>query len=228
MKLGESFRKLHDFVVVCSRVASKADVDFEETSKEYRVWKSNILFYEEIVLEALCFDLDIVIPHPSLLVCAKAFELSPAFVQQACKNIAYSLKLDLACNRAMDTTLPLQFNPKRIALACIYLVHKTGAEKVPQEKWKTVDMDPKTLESVSERIRSVEDEKRFMAFHESMYKKKESRKKVKKEHAKPDVDEAHTVDEASEFSDRGKGSQSPWTPSTPVIGSAGLGSHMPK
>lgn len=53
------------------------------------MWTNNVLYYEEIMLESLCFDLEVEIPHPAcLLFCArlKASKVLTAAAYKYCSD----------------------------------------------------------------------------------------------------------------------------------------------
>ncbi|KAF9306423.1 hypothetical protein BGZ74_005968 [Mortierella antarctica] len=66
-KTEESTRKFKDVIVACAQKAAKKDVPFDDNSKEYRSWKDTIVHTEEVLLEALCFELTVEHPYHYLL-----------------------------------------------------------------------------------------------------------------------------------------------------------------
>lgn len=66
-KVEENCRKMREFVIACCRVAQKdQNLVVDEQSKEYWSWRDTILHNEDILLEALCFDLTYVPPYKVL------------------------------------------------------------------------------------------------------------------------------------------------------------------
>ena len=64
MKHSESRRKLKDLVLVCARRAAKNDtLVLQESDKEYIYWTNNILFFEEILLECIGFNINFDLVH---------------------------------------------------------------------------------------------------------------------------------------------------------------------
>ncbi|KAI9830408.1 MAG: Cyclin- protein fam58a [Phylliscum demangeonii] len=57
-KVEEHSRKLKELIIACCRVAQKnANLVVDEQSKEYWRWRDTILHHEDLLLEAICFDL---------------------------------------------------------------------------------------------------------------------------------------------------------------------------
>ena len=57
-KVEENCRKMRELVVACCRVAQKQpNLVVDEQNKEYWKWRDTILHNEDVLLEALCFDL---------------------------------------------------------------------------------------------------------------------------------------------------------------------------
>lgn len=68
-KIEETGRRLKDVVAVCIQKARKDDLYVVDiNSKEYSTWQDVILFNEEALVAALCFDLSISHPYPIALV----------------------------------------------------------------------------------------------------------------------------------------------------------------
>ncbi|KAI9792773.1 MAG: hypothetical protein M1816_001505 [Peltula sp. TS41687] len=66
-KVEENCRKMREFVIACCRVAQKNPLlVVDEQSKEYWNWRDTILHNEDILLEALCFDLTYAPPYKVL------------------------------------------------------------------------------------------------------------------------------------------------------------------
>lgn len=63
-KVDETMRRMKDFIVACCRVAmKKADMVVDEQSKDYWRWRDLILQNESVLLEYLCFDLQLDSPY---------------------------------------------------------------------------------------------------------------------------------------------------------------------
>ncbi|KAI9678881.1 MAG: hypothetical protein M1829_001865 [Trizodia sp. TS-e1964] len=66
-KVEEHSRKMRELVIACCRVAQKnPNMCVDEQSKEYWRWRDTIIHNEDVLLEALCFDLSIVPPYKLL------------------------------------------------------------------------------------------------------------------------------------------------------------------
>lgn len=66
-KVEENCRKMRELVIACCRVAQKnPNLLVDEQSKEYWRWRDTILHNEDVLLEALCFDLSLEPPYNTL------------------------------------------------------------------------------------------------------------------------------------------------------------------
>lgn len=66
-KVEESIRKLRNVTIACAKVASKdSKLQIDEQSRDFWQWKDTILVNEEILLEALTFDLTLDSPYAML------------------------------------------------------------------------------------------------------------------------------------------------------------------
>lgn len=66
-KVEENCRKMRELVIACCRVAQKnPNLVIDEQSKEYWRWRDTILHNEDVLLEALCFDLSLEPPYNTL------------------------------------------------------------------------------------------------------------------------------------------------------------------
>ncbi|EPY51609.1 P-TEFB associated cyclin [Schizosaccharomyces cryophilus OY26] len=67
-KVEDSNRKLRDIIINCAKVAQKNNnILIDEQTKEYWRWRDVILYTEEILLEAICFDFKVDHPFNDLL-----------------------------------------------------------------------------------------------------------------------------------------------------------------
>lgn len=99
--------------MVCCRVAQKnPTLMVEESSKDYWRWRDTLLFNEDVMLEALCFDLTVDSPH--------------RLVWELLKSLGaeHNKKLRAAAwgflNDACLTQLCLRFSARTIAAAAVY------------------------------------------------------------------------------------------------------------
>ncbi|KAG0338512.1 hypothetical protein BG004_007197 [Podila humilis] len=118
-KTEESTRKFKDVIVACAQKAAKKDVPFDDTSKEYRIWKDTIVYTEEVLLEALCFELTVEHPYHHLLTLFENHFQKDQHLGRKLKQVAWAF-----LNDSLRTTLCLTFSPKIIAIAAIYVAGK--------------------------------------------------------------------------------------------------------
>ena len=116
-KVEEDCRKMKDLVIACVRVAQKDPGKVvDEQDKEYWRWKDNILHNEDLLLEAICFDLSLEPPHKTM------FELLVFFGEQDNKrlrNAAWAF-----VNDSCMTMLCLLFPSRTIAASSLYAAAK--------------------------------------------------------------------------------------------------------
>ncbi|KAF9403538.1 hypothetical protein BGX21_003033 [Mortierella sp. AD011] len=117
-KTEESTRKFKDVIIACAQKAAKKEIQIDDSSKEFRVWKDTIIYTEEILLEALCFELSVEHPYQFML---SLFNSHYADAQRArkLKQVAWAF-----INDSLRTTLCLLYPPKIIALAAIHIAAK--------------------------------------------------------------------------------------------------------
>ncbi|KAJ3399009.1 hypothetical protein HDV05_002125, partial [Chytridiales sp. JEL 0842] len=120
-KLEESQRRLRNFVIVVAQKAAKNDnLVVDEGYKEFWRWRGSVVYYEERVLEALCFDVGVEHPYE------KALEWSMRAKQEV-KDTSFALIND----SYRLTTVCLQFTTPQIAAACVILAHRLLNEPLP-------------------------------------------------------------------------------------------------
>ncbi|KAK9368840.1 cyclin-like protein [Lipomyces kononenkoae] len=114
-KVEETNRKLKDIVIACCRVAQKNDkLVIDEQSKEYWRWRDIILFNEELLLEAMCFDFGIPTPYHTLM------HYTRKFVKDDKNRIALTKSAWAFVNDSARTTLCLRYSPRVLAAAALY------------------------------------------------------------------------------------------------------------
>lgn len=125
-KVEEDCRKMKDLVIACVRVAQKAPGKVvDEQDKEYWRWKDNILHNEDLLLEAICFDLSLEPPHKTM------FELLVFFGEQENKrlrNAAWAF-----VNDSCMTMLCLLFSSRTIAASSLYAAAKHCGVCLPDD-----------------------------------------------------------------------------------------------
>lgn len=112
-KVEESNRRLRDVVVACTKVATKnSQLVVDEQSKDFWRWRDTIMYNEEVLLEALCFDLSLESPYQLINSLAEKFHMN---------------KVDVFCryawgfvNDSCRTPLCLCFPTRVIAAAAFY------------------------------------------------------------------------------------------------------------
>ncbi|KAL5002291.1 cyclin-like protein [Aspergillus recurvatus] len=112
-KVEENVRRMKELVIAVCRVAQKKpDLVVDEQSKEFWKWRDTILHHEDILLEALCFDLQLEQPYRIL------YDYICFFGVNDNKHIRNSSWAFL--NDSMYTVLCLQFPARVIAAAAFY------------------------------------------------------------------------------------------------------------
>ena len=138
-KVEECVRKMRELVVACVRVAQKdPHKNVDEQDKEYWRWRDNILQYEDLLLEAICFDLSLEPPYKTL------FDLLMQFEQgdnKRLRNAAWAF-----VNDSCLTTLCLLFPSRTIAASALYAAAKHCDVAFPDDArgrpwWEVVDVD---------------------------------------------------------------------------------------
>ncbi|KZF19750.1 cyclin-like protein [Xylona heveae TC161] len=116
-KVEENCRKMRDLIIACCRVAQKnPNLVIDEQSKEYWRWRDTILHNEDILLEAICFDLSLEPPYKTL------YDFLVFFGQEHNKklrNAAWAF-----VNDSNLTMLCVLFPSRTIAAAAIYCAAK--------------------------------------------------------------------------------------------------------
>ena len=138
-KVEECVRKMRELVVACVRVAQKdPHKTVDEQDKEYWRWRDNILQYEDLLLEAICFDLSLEPPYKTL------FDLLIQFEQgdnKKLRNAAWAF-----VNDSCLTTLCLLFPSRTIAASALYAAAKFCDVSFPDDArgrpwWEVLNID---------------------------------------------------------------------------------------
>jgi transcription initiation factor TFIIIB Brf1 subunit/transcription initiation factor TFIIB len=134
-KVEETKRRLRDVAIACTKIALKnPKLVVDEQSKDYWRWRDNILLNEDILLEAICFDMSLDSPY----------ELLSAYVERLGVNHLSSLKRCAWAfvNDSARTTLSIMFPTKVIAAAAIYWASKYTKNEIPISAWwEDLDID---------------------------------------------------------------------------------------
>ncbi len=125
-KVEENCRKMRELVIACCRVAQKnSNLVIDEQSKEYWRWRDTILHNEDVLLEALCFDLSLEPPYNIL------FEFLMYFGEgnnKKLRNAAWAF-----VNDSNLTMLCLLFTSRTIAAAALYAAAKHCGISFPDD-----------------------------------------------------------------------------------------------
>lgn len=138
-KVEENVRRMKELVVACCRVAQKnPNLVVDEQNKEFWKWRDTILHHEDILLEALCFDLQLEQPYRIL------YEFICYFGVNDNKHVRNSSWAFL--NDSMYTVLCLQFPARVIAAAAFYAAinHCDIAfedDELGRPWWEQIDVD---------------------------------------------------------------------------------------
>ncbi|KAL4884683.1 cyclin-like protein [Aspergillus karnatakaensis] len=138
-KVEENVRRMKEIVVACCRVAQKQpNLVVDEQSKDFWRWRDTILHNEDVLLEALCFDLQLEQPYRILYdyICFLG-----ANENKQLRNSSWAF-----LNDSMFTALCLQFSARVIAAAALYAAarHSDIAFEDDQEGrpwWDQIDVD---------------------------------------------------------------------------------------
>ncbi|KAL9637351.1 MAG: hypothetical protein Q9164_002252 [Protoblastenia rupestris] len=138
-KVEENCRKMKELVVACVRVAQKDPYKIvDEQDKEYWRWRDNILLNEDLLLEAICFDLRLESPYKTL------YDLLSMFGEENNKrlrNAAWAFISDSCL-----TTLCLLFASRTIATSALYAAAKHSGVAFPDDDtgrpwWEVIGVD---------------------------------------------------------------------------------------
>ncbi|KAL8639407.1 MAG: hypothetical protein Q9228_003552 [Teloschistes exilis] len=152
-KIEEDCRKMKDLVVACVRVAQKDPGKVvDEQDKEYWRWRDNILHNEDVLLEALCFDLTIEPPYNILSEYLSYFGESG---NRRLRNSAWAF-----INDSCITMLCLQFPSRVIAASALYAAAKHCQTDIVDDEngrpwWEVVDVELKAIKRACNYLATV-------------------------------------------------------------------------
>ncbi|KAL9095149.1 MAG: hypothetical protein Q9163_006527, partial [Psora crenata] len=135
-KVEENCRKMKELVIACVRVAQKDPYKtVDEQDKDYWRWRDNILLNEDLLLEAICFDLQLEPPYKTL------YDLLVHFGEQNNKklrNAAWAFISD-----SCVTTLCLLCSSRTIATSALYTAARYSGvafsdDKVGRPWWQVI------------------------------------------------------------------------------------------
>ncbi|KAJ5643773.1 uncharacterized protein N7484_006280 [Penicillium longicatenatum] len=137
-KVDETMRRMKDFVVACCRVAMKQpDMIVDEQSKDYWKWRDLILQNESVMLEFLCFDLQLESPYRILWDYSLFLNVPD---NRPLRHAAYAF-----LNDSTYTVLSLLFQPRVIAAAALYAAARHCKVSFPDDPqgrpwWEQIDV----------------------------------------------------------------------------------------
>ncbi|KAI4110747.1 MAG: hypothetical protein LQ339_001021 [Xanthoria mediterranea] len=152
-KIEEDCRKMKELVVACVRVAQKDPRKLvDEQDKEYWRWKDNILHNEDVLLEALCFDLTLEPPYKVL------FEYLNYFGENDNRRLRNSAWAFI--NDSCMTTLCLQFSSRTIAASALYAAAKHCHTEIPDDQegrpwWEVIGIDIRAIKQACNSLAAV-------------------------------------------------------------------------
>ena len=138
-KVEENCRKMKELVVACCRVAQKQpNLVIDDQNKEYWKWRDTILQNEDLLLEALCFDLQLEQPYRIL------FEFLQYYGVQENKILRNTSWAFL--NDSHITTMCLLHSPRVVAGAALYAGVKLAGITLPDDEsgrawWDHLELD---------------------------------------------------------------------------------------
>lgn len=137
-KVDETMRRMKDFVVACCRVAmKKPDMVVDEQSKDYWRWRDLILQNESVMLEYMCFDLQLESPYRILWDYSQFFNVGD---NRPLRHAAYAF-----LNDSTYTVLCLEFQPRVISAAALYAAARYCKVAFPDDSqgrpwWDQIDV----------------------------------------------------------------------------------------
>ncbi|KAJ5561547.1 Cyclin [Penicillium sp. DV-2018c] len=137
-KVDEAMRRMKDFVIACCRVALKQpNLIVDEQSKDYWKWRDLILQNESVMLEYLCFDLQVESPYRILWDYSVFLGVTD---NRPLRHSSYSF-----LNDSTYTVLCLQFPPRVIAAAALYAAARHCKVAFPDDAegrpwWEQIDV----------------------------------------------------------------------------------------
>ncbi len=138
-KVEENCRKMRELVVACCRVAQKnPNLVVDEQNKEYWKWRDTILHNEDLLLEALCFDLQLDQPYRILF---EFLQYYGAEHNKILRNTSWAF-----LNDSHVTTMCLLHSPRTIAGAALYVGLRLAGVPLSDDEqgrswWEHLDLD---------------------------------------------------------------------------------------
>ncbi|KAH8910737.1 cyclin-like protein [Coniochaeta sp. PMI_546] len=125
-KTEENCRKTKDLIIAVAKVAQKnTKLIIDEQSKEYWRWRDSILTYEEVMLEALTFDLVVENPYQRLYEHLSTLDMVH---NKRLRDSAWAF-----CNDACLTVLPLLMEARDISIAAVFFASTVTQSTIPDQ-----------------------------------------------------------------------------------------------
>ncbi|KAI8393408.1 cyclin-like protein [Radiomyces spectabilis] len=142
-KVEDSRAKLHDIIQVCAHHNYGRENHVAEKIKISQQWREAIIYYEQFLIETLCFDLTVNHPHQLVLEFGEEIQASERVVAAAW---AFA-------NDSMRVPVCLMYHPQMVAAACMLLGFRVMREDFPLDPdtiWgQTLDKEPKLLQEIT-------------------------------------------------------------------------------
>lgn len=149
-KVEENCRKLRELIIACCRVAQKQpSIVIDEQSKEFWKWRDTILHNEDVLLEALCFDLQLEQPYRLLYDFMGYFGVKD---NKPLRNAGWAFVNDSAF-----TVLCVQFPARTIAGSALYAAARHCGiafkdDRLGRPWWEQIDVDIKEVRRACNRM----------------------------------------------------------------------------
>lgn len=152
-KVEESSRKMRELIIACCRVAQKQpNIVVDEQSKEYWKWRDTILYNEDLLLEALCFDLQLEQPYQFLFDFLCYYNVQE---NKLLRNAAWAF-----VNDSTLTVLCLLFPARTIAASALYAAAKHTKTAFPDDDygrpwWEHLGIEIKNIRQACNKMAEV-------------------------------------------------------------------------
>ncbi|KAL6718906.1 hypothetical protein ACLMJK_003141 [Lecanora helva] len=171
-KVEENCRKMKELVIACCRVAQKDPHKLvDEQDKEYWRWRDVILLNEDVMLEAICFDLSLEPPYKTLYEHLVFFREDE---NKRLRNAAWAF-----VNDSYLSVLCLLFPSRVIATSALYAAAKHCGVTFPDDHrgrpwWSTLGIDGEEMRRACNYMASVyEDVPSKASSHGGLYERLE-------------------------------------------------------
>lgn len=128
-KVEENVRKMKELVVACVRVALKDPNKLvDEQTKDFWKWRDTILYSEDVLLESLCFDMNVEPPYKTMYEMLKYYNVEH---NKRLRNASWAFLSDSCL-----TQLCLLYTSRTIAAASLYAGARLVKLELPEEDGK--------------------------------------------------------------------------------------------